>query len=152
MRELQFVEGLRHRARGRVGEDVGHPLGQLLAEHGVVLRRAERGQHDENLVAVDELVGGLHGARRLILVIFHHELDLAAVDALLVGFIEAQARALSGADAPRAHGAAQRRVTADDDLGRRHAILGERRYGDAARKDRDQRQLCQSPHVHLPPL
>ena len=148
-RELELVEGLGHRARRREREQVGHALLQLLAEHGVVLRRAESAHHGEDLVVVDELVGGLHGARGLVLVVLDDELDLAAVDALLVGLVEAHAHAFGGADAPGAHRPAQGRMIADDDFRGRDAVLGERRCGEHAGKQRSQRQPGQFPHVDL---
>ena len=82
------------------GNRFGTPLPSCSPNTALFMRRAERAQHDEDLVVVDELVGGLHGARHLVLVVLHDELDLAPVDAFLVGLLEAHARAFGGADAP----------------------------------------------------
>jgi len=140
------VKRLGHRARRREREQVRHALAQLLAEHRVVHRRAERADHGEDLVVVDELVGGLHGTRHLILVVLHHELDLAPVDALLVGLVEAHACAFGGADAPGADRTAQRRVAAEHDLGVRDAVLGQSRDGERSGEQCAECQPGQFPH------
>jgi hypothetical protein len=46
-----------------------------------VVRRAEVQQHREDLVALDQLVEGLHRARQLVAVILDDVVDLAAVNA-----------------------------------------------------------------------
>jgi hypothetical protein len=62
------------------------------------------------------------------------ELDLAPVDALLVGFLEAHAHAFRGADAPGAHRPAQGRVAAEQDLTIGDAVLGRGRECERAGK------------------
>src|SRR3546814_10217033 len=62
--EFQLVERLVHRARRAQRSKIRHIGLELLGEHRVVHRRAERPGHQEDMVAVDQLVAGLHGARR----------------------------------------------------------------------------------------
>ena len=64
------------------------------------------------------------------------ELDLAAVDALLVGLLEAHAHAFGGADAPCADRTAQRGVAAEHDLGIGDAVLGRAGSGKRAGEQR----------------
>ena len=80
-RELPRLEGLDHLARGRDGRDVGDPLRSHQLEHRDVVWRPEVQEHREDLVAVDQLVGCLHGLRHLVAVILDDVGDLAPVDA-----------------------------------------------------------------------
>jgi hypothetical protein len=120
--EFQPFVGLVHRARGRQWEQVGHAGGELVLEAGVVHRRAERRHKGEHLVAVDQLVAGLHRLGHLIALVLDDHADLAAVDAAgLVDLVEAHFHAVRRGDAVGGGDARQIGVHAEQHFGRRHA-------------------------------
>lgn len=65
-------------------EELRHLLGVVIFLHGGLGRRAERVEHQEDLVALDQLADLLHRLRRRVAVVIGDPADLAAVDAALV--------------------------------------------------------------------
>src|SRR4029077_7200681 len=77
---------------------------------------------EEDVVAVHQLVHGLHGLGNQILHVLDDEADLAAVDAaFFVDVVERHADRLGGIAALHGRDAGQVRHHADDDLGIGHA-------------------------------
>jgi hypothetical protein len=119
--ELQPVERLEHRARCREREQVGHVGGELVLEAGVVHRRAQRRHEREHVVAVDQLVAGLHRLRHLVALILDDQADPAPVEAAgLVDVLEPHLHAVRRGDAVRGGDAGEIGVHAERDLGLRH--------------------------------
>src|SRR6185437_16879293 len=111
------VERVVHRPRGGQRKHVRHALGDLVGHGGVVHGGASVGHHHEHVVAVDQLVGGLHRARHLVLVVLGDILDLAAVDAALgIGVVEHHPPGVVVVDTPHGGYAGQIGVGADDDF------------------------------------
>ena len=59
-------------------------LGVVIFLHGVLGRRPQRVEHQEDLVALDQFADLLHRLRRAVAVVIGDEIDLAAVDAALI--------------------------------------------------------------------
>ena len=90
-RVLELVEGLIHFTSGCDREKIDHVLLELHRHGGHVLGCTNVADHGKNLVLVDQLLRGQHGAAGVIGRIFDQQLELAAIDAaLLVGFVHTQ--------------------------------------------------------------
>ena len=95
----------------------------LRGEHG---RRAHRADHGEDLVALDHLLRGQHGALRIVAAVLQDHLDLAAVDAAGgVDLLDRHLHAVGNRNAPDLDRAGQVLMGADHDLGRRDAFIGD---------------------------
>src|SRR5262249_5877433 len=76
---------------------VGHACCELILEAGVVHRRTERRDEGKHVVAVDQLVTGLHRFWYLVGLILDDDVDLAAEDAAgLIDLVEAHLDGVGG--------------------------------------------------------